>query len=535
MQKHRRALVSPRPILTYLLILFTTVTHGDSLERLLMPGELIDAHKKYEENCEQCHDTSDKQKQGVLCIHCHDHENILDDLSSKTGFHGRLPEQTQYDCKHCHTDHTGRDANIVLLNRATFDHTKTDFRLEGTHAQTSCNSCHQKEKKYSETPADCYSCHKKADKHKGNNGKKCGNCHKSTHWNDLDFDHDKTDFKLEGAHKKTSCNACHVNRKYKDTAKECISCHQIDNVHRTKYGKIGKKCDTCHNSEKWQKARFDHNNETDFRLYGKHRKTSCDSCHTGSNTRKKMPTDCYSCHKNDDSHKGRNGKKCNDCHGSSSWGKQKFDHDRKTDFPLRGKHSKTACNLCHKGELYKSRSGTKDKTRSECFTCHRKDDVHRGKQGKKCDNCHNEKGWRHDVSFDHDLARFPLIGMHAVTHCDECHLNTEYSSTESECNSCHAEDDVHETRLGQDCETCHTPNSWKTWLFNHDKATDFKIDGAHEFLGCYDCHKSRSDGKLRASKDCIFCHRSRDAHDRKFGRHCDQCHDTDSFKNATVR
>lgn len=509
-----------------------TAINADTFESMLMPGPLIDGHKKYEQDCDQCHNTSDKQKQGKLCVQCHAHEDILDDVSKKTGFHGRLPKQSQNDCKHCHTDHEGRDANIVLLNPSTFNHQKTDFVLKGTHKKTSCDACHKKDKKYSEAPGDCYSCHKKSDAHDGKQGKKCGDCHKPTSWNDSGFDHDKTDFKLKGAHEKTSCNACHINKKYKDTPKECINCHQVNDVHR---GGYGKKCETCHNSNKWKEARFDHNKKTDFPLYGKHKKAACNSCHVAGDTKKELPTKCYSCHKNDDSHKGRYGEKCNDCHVSSSWDKKKFDHNKKTDFPLRGKHSKTACNLCHKGELYKGKSTSKDKLKSKCVDCHKKDDVHKGKQGKECDNCHNEKGWHSNVLFDHDLTSFPLIGMHAATQCEECHLSAEYGKTDAECNVCHSVDDVHKTRLGTDCETCHTPNSWQTWFFDHDKTTEFDIDGAHEELGCYDCHKTESDGKAQASKDCIFCHRSRDVHQRQFGRQCDNCHNTDSFKNATIK
>ena len=109
------------------LLLTTATSNAESFESLLMPGPVIKAHEKYEQDCDQCHDTSDKEKQGLLCVKCYDHENILDDLSNKTGFHGRLPEKQRNNCKHCHTDHEGRDAKIVLLNTATFDHQKTDY------------------------------------------------------------------------------------------------------------------------------------------------------------------------------------------------------------------------------------------------------------------------------------------------------------------------------------------------------------------------------------------------------------------------
>ena len=517
--------------LLFLLLSTSASSYAESFTSLLMPGPVTKVHEEYEQDCDQCHDTSDKDRQGELCVQCHDHENILDDMKNKAGFHGRIPAPTANDCKHCHTEHQGRDAKIVLLDPSTFDHTKTDFLLKGAHKKTHCKECHEPGEKYSQAPVTCYDCHEKSDIHDGKQGKKCESCHKSTSWKETAFDHDKTDFPLKGTHKDTGCAACHINQEYKDTPETCISCHKINDVHR---GDFGEKCDSCHDTEKWQQILFDHDKKTDFPLYGKHKKATCDSCHTSADvktkgSRKKLPKDCFGCHRNDDSHKSRYGKKCNDCHTSSSWQKQKFDHDKKTKFPLRGKHIKTACNQCHRGDLYK------EDLKLDCVSCHKKDDVHKGKQGRECDSCHNESGWQSNVLFDHDLASFPLIGMHAAVQCEECHLSNAYAETESDCNHCHVDDDVHKTKLGTDCASCHNPNSWNTWLFDHDKATDFKIDGAHEELGCYDCHRTKSKAKPKASKDCISCHRSRDVHNRLFGGQCGNCHSTKSFKDVNIK
>ena len=531
MQQQIQACV--RLIITLSIMLIAAETNADNLKSLLMPGPVIKAHEKYEQDCDQCHDTSSKAKQGKLCMQCHDHENILDDINNKTGFHGRLPDSVKTNCKHCHTEHEGRDAKVILLDPSTFDHSKTDFLLKGMHTKTSCTACHEAEKKYHEAPHDCYSCHKESDAHDGKQGKKCGDCHSADMWKQNAFDHDKkTDFPLKGAHKDTSCSSCHFNQKYKDTPDTCIGCHKIQDIHN---GGYGEKCDRCHTPKKWNEIKFDHGKETDFRLLGQHQKAACTSCHTAEvlkknkKEKKKLPTDCFGCHKHDDSHKGKNGEKCDDCHNSKSWSKHKFNHDKETDFPLRGKHKELSCSFCHKGKI------EKDEMKADCIECHKKDDVHRGKQGEQCNNCHNEKGWHDKVLFDHDLADFPLIGMHVATQCEECHLTSVYGSTDDECNSCHAGDDVHKTRLGTDCETCHNPNSWENWLFDHDKATRFEIDGAHKEVGCYDCHRTNSKGKLKASRDCISCHRSRDIHNRLFGRQCGNCHSTKSFKDINIR
>ncbi|MBT8120172.1 MAG: cytochrome C [Gammaproteobacteria bacterium] len=515
-----------RVILSSLIMMASPVLFADSLQSLLMPGPLISAHEKYEEECDQCHDTSNKERQGQLCMQCHEHENILEDINNKSGFHGRLAEKYSNNCKHCHTDHKGRNAKIVLLNASTFDHLNTDFPLKGAHAKATCKACHEPEEKFSQAPSDCYSCHKSSDVHKGKQGKKCDSCHQASDWKKTAFDHEKTDFPLTGRHEKTRCAACHIDQKYKDTPTACSSCHQIDDIHG---GSFGKKCNTCHDTEKWEKTRFDHDKKTEFPLLGNHKKASCNSCHVSGDVNQELPKKCYGCHKNDDSHKGRYGKKCKSCHTPAAWQKQTFDHSKKTDFPLSGIHKKTSCNQCHKGDLYE------DELKARCIDCHKKDDVHKGNQGSNCDSCHNEKGWNDRVLFDHDLTRFPLIGMHAVAQCEECHLSENYGETDSDCNLCHAADDVHEMKLGTRCADCHNPNSWGTWLFDHNKTTDFDIDGAHKKLGCYDCHQTATKGKVKATKDCIACHRSRDIHNRQFGRHCGDCHTTKSFKEISIK
>ena len=39
-------------------------------ETLLMPGKLSNAHAKYEEDCSDCHDRTDRSRQTPLCLAC---------------------------------------------------------------------------------------------------------------------------------------------------------------------------------------------------------------------------------------------------------------------------------------------------------------------------------------------------------------------------------------------------------------------------------------------------------------------------------
>ena len=62
---------------------------------------------------------------------------------------------------------------------------------------------------------------------------------------------------------------------------------------------------------------------------------------------------------------------------------ERFDHG-KTKFPLTGKHTKVACEDCHKKSL--------ENTPKDCIACHRKDDVHRGRR-PDCARCHTTNNW----------------------------------------------------------------------------------------------------------------------------------------------
>lgn len=488
-----------------------------------MPGEVIQGHAKWEEHCGKCHEPFSKEAQSRLCLNCH--KEAAEDIRSGKGFHGRIEEIEQRACKSCHTEHKGRKADIVQLDQENFDHAKTDFRLKGAHLKVNCASCHQAEFKYREAPSQCIGCHKQDDPHKEELGEKCADCHEEGGWKKHTFDHDKTRFPLKGKHRETACDSCHPDQRYKEIPTGCYACHQLNDVHG---GHLGGKCDACHTTQTWKKTQFDHHRDTKFRLEGKHSQLKCESCHSQDPKQVKLKRECHACHRQDDVHKGQHGEKCEKCHTAANWKKTTFDHDRDTDFALRGRHRELKCRDCHEG-LYEK------KFQIDCLACHKADDVHKGQEGERCERCHNEQRWKEKVAFDHDLARFPLVGLHAIVPCEECHLSAAFKDAELECAACHEKDDAHKDRLGPSCGQCHNPNGWRMWAFDHDKQTDFLLDGAHDRIACESCHKAAVTEKIELAGDCHSCHRLDDAHNGTFGQQCERCHVTSSFRKLKSR
>ncbi|MFQ5353531.1 MAG: cytochrome c3 family protein [Thermodesulfobacteriota bacterium] len=494
-----------------------------SIKSFFMPGPVISGHAKYEQECSNCHKSFSKESQKKLCLDCH--KKVALDLKEKRGYHSREKRAGESNCQQCHKEHRGRTYKAVIFDGETFDHNFTDFPLKHRHTGVKCAKCHKKEKKYREAPSKCYTCHKDEDTHKGRLGKDCKECHESNSWTKARFDHKETDFPLKYKHKKASCAACHPGGRYKKTPLECLSCHRINDVHN---GKYGKKCGDCHKANDWKKYNFDHG-DTDFPLKFRHKKVDCHACHKGKFYEDdKLKKTCYGCHKDDDEHKGRYGKKCKDCHSPRGWAKAEFDHE-KTDFPLKDKHRDVLCVKCHQGKAY----GVK-KVRT-CSVCHKKDDVHRGREGRDCEQCHNQKGWKKGVVFDHDITKFPLIGLHAVTLCEQCHNRGDYKKISVKCIDCHKSDDKHKEGLGELCGDCHNPNGWRIWRFKHSRDTEYTLGGAHKGLDCAACHKRKLWKKIAKPDNCFSCHQDDDIHRGSFGLNCIRCHSTKSFKEIKIK
>lgn len=561
----------------------TVAFAATGLELLVMPGDVAQVHAKNEHECDTCHVSFDKAAQPRACLECH--QPVADDIKVQRGFHGK---QDVPQCKTCHTEHKGRSADIVVLDRVHFDHSQTDFPLLGKHFGPECAKCHEEDAKFRDAPGVCEACHRRDDVHQGRLGKDCAECHNSDAWQVQPFDHSRTGFVLGGRHADAECKSCH-SKPYREQrlAQECVSCHRKDDHHR---GSLGDDCAQCHRDSDWKKTRFDHRS-TGFSLLGRHALADCRSCHKQGDDFKNAPTtcvgchrkddrhadtlgsdcgtchtpdkwkpsigfnhartsfvltgkhqvaqckgchedaqhfrgvshECIACHRKDDTHKGRNGEGCADCHGTDDWKRSRFDHAAQTKFALRGAHQKVKCESCHTGDIHT------EKLAMECASCHRDDDPHRGKLGATCTDCHDESAWK-PSHFDHNKIAFVLLGAHRVVTCDKCHATQIYRDTADSCSGCHAKDDRHEGALGSACEACHNTRDWRLGEFDHQRQTQFPLDGAHKSVSCDQCHRKDRAGAPRIAGSCASCHISVDVHEGAFGRQCERCHVTSSFK-----
>lgn len=187
---------------------------------------LLGAHQAIA--CFECHKENGAwnfANKGSACIDCH--EDI----------HAEHLSDTYYPAKSCIVCH-----NENSWKELKFNHDITSFALRGKHANTSCVDCHKSNPKkegqiiqFKLQSIDCHSCH--ADIHLNQfsiNGKiDCSKCHGFDRWKIDYFDHSKTNFNLEGAHEKVTCDRCHkliqikeVNCiQYKLPSYKCLDCH----------------------------------------------------------------------------------------------------------------------------------------------------------------------------------------------------------------------------------------------------------------------------------------------------------------------
>lgn len=504
-----------------MLLIPTIQAQAQAIETLLMPGDVIEGHADIETECSSCHKSFNKKAQRGLCMDCHD--VVAADVTGGAGFHGRHPDASTAQCNTCHSDHLGRDADVVGLDKDTFDHGMTDFELVGLHLDAECADCHAVGDKHRDAPSSCSACHAEDDPHGEHMGDSCGDCHKPTGWTDVRFDHDTTGWPLIGKHGEAACNACHADPTFQGAPTTCYDCHAEDDAHD---GRSGTACETCHSPKGWDDTSFDHARDTDFPLLGGHAAQHCDACHSEDPFSDELGMACASCHLEDDPHEGNRGEQCDTCHAFEAWDQPRFDHDTDTNFVLRGGHVEAACDACHVKPIFEEKPAT------ACHACHADGEPHEGSLGEDCAACHTEIEWQDPVFFDHGLTAFPLLGTHADTECSECHANQAFAHTDSACIACHREDDKHDGNFHERCDACHNPVGWQAWTFDHDVQTDFPLAGGHADVACAECHRSALPRIKSIDNNCRNCHRADDVHDGEFGSDCGRCHSADSFSEV---
>lgn len=409
--------------------------------------------------------------QAVACESCHKDpaaqfkiaKDKFDECSDCHGFaHG--VQFADQKCSSCHAMEKKFQESGFGLEQ----HNKTKFPLTGKHLVMDCNKCHWNGQFENIPSQKCDDCHRNPHDQRQID-KECSFCHVTTTFSWIQFDHNRnTDFRLTGKHREVACTSCHMDQIFKDMPASnenpnCQACHADPHG-----AKMPDACQNCHITEGFKLAQnFDHQKSFGWALQGRHSEISCQKCHTnhlkgdyavpvgGKNLK---VTACANCHV--DVHSGKYGTACESCHNVQSFTVQFGEkiHDLGF-FKLQGAHDQMACNDCHRPDTNLQGTG------QQCNWCHEKTDIHSGKMGPECGDCHSQTSWL-PTNFRHNTTGFRLSGAHRYVECSSCHVNQIYQGLPSDCYFCHSDSYLssitqHSGTGIQDCSDCHSAISWK--------------------------------------------------------------------------
>jgi hypothetical protein len=454
------------------------------------------------------------------------------------------------DCSRCHTQVSW------LVNNVNNIHQFSRFPLLGAHRTADCSQCHVSESllRFDVLGVNCVDCHRANYMATSNPNhiqsgisENCSSCHpvNAFQWSGAGFNH--SIFPLVQGHSTVKCTDCHKTGNYSSAPTDCYSCHQQDYLAAKSpdhsASQFSTNCQDCHTlAPGWKPATFNHSG---FPLTLGHSTPACIDCHKGGNYTT-TSTDCYSCHNTDylattnPNHTTAGfATTCQTCHTTTpGWKPANFNHNV---FPLTLGHATPACIDCHKNGNYTT-------IPTDCYSCHQADFVSTTNPNHvtagfvtTCLTCHTTNpGWN-PTSFNH--SGFPLTLGHATPTCTDCHKNGNYSTTPTDCYSCHQQDYLTTTNpnhvsagIPTTCQTCHTTNpGWNPASFNH---TSFPLTLGHATPTCNDCHKGNY---TSTSTDCYSCHQTDYNNSTNpnhltlnFSTTCTQCHTTISgWKPAT--
>jgi len=557
LKKHFKNIISKSKIISISVLLLISL--GSNAQ--LSPGKLAKAHSHLEglKNCTLCHELGEKISE-KKCLDCH--KDLKARITQNKGFHSSKEIKSK-TCITCHSDHHELNFEMVRFDKKKFNHNLTGYELKDKHKIEDCSKCHkdanianQNIKKLNRTflglDTKCLSCHE--DYHQKTLSNDCAKCHDYKGFSPTPlFNHDKTDYPLNGAHEKVKCESCHKKelRGGKEFQKfagiefnSCASCHKDPH-----HGEFGQNCKSCHQETSFHQLRNSTNFNhivTGFELQGKHKVIDCKKCHDNRQGTKGnykefeavQNINCLTCHK--DEHEKKFSSKCEECHTQQSFKinpKPKDFNHTLTGYTLEGKHIVVDCKKCHTGQKM-----TEPLKHDKCSSCH--SDYHKGEfmasNYNDCAVCHSTMGFT-ESSFDfekHEKSAFPLSGAHIATPCNSCHKKTEnwkFRNIGINCIDCH--ENVHIGAIIQDfmpandCKKCHSDESWRTINFDHNK-TKFKLEGKHKITDCRKCHITFDGTKIvkQIFKDlnnqCISCHEN--IHEDQFAVNgetdCKRCH-----------
>jgi hypothetical protein len=239
---------------------------------------------------------------------------------------------TAPDCARCHDERGFKPSTFSLA-----DHQRTGYPLEGAHRTVTCAKCHREvstvtlasqgiDLRFSgPTPTTvrqfdfqttaCSDCH--ADPHAAGTSRLaasdgCTGCHDVQAWKAVTFDHDRTTFALDGAHRRTACTDCHRTTRPTGGVREipftgaptnCDGCHHDPHEEQFTMDRESSLCTRCHTTIDWNPSRFDHDRDAAFKLEGAHRAVACVDCHPAERRGdevviryKPVPQACAACH-----------------------------------------------------------------------------------------------------------------------------------------------------------------------------------------------------------------------------------------------
>ena len=408
----------------------------------------------------------DGKHAGIVCDSCHSWSHVTaPEVKRLQGKRTQTYLGVSTSCVSCHPDvHRGQFSNPCSSCHDTkgwkpapvFSHDRARYPLTGKHKQVECKQCHNGIVDHSNAVlyramefSTCESCHR--DPHLKKLTRRCDECHSTADWKTTKggtFDHQRTEFQLNGKHADIKCLACHA------PAPRAVNANGEQGFHISRFHL----CADCHKDA--------HGGQFAARADG----GKCETCHTDKGFMITLYT---------------------------------VESHLQSKFPLTGAHIATNCIACHKANVIQAKSTRqfhweKDLT---CRTCH--PDPHKeqfAKENKKCESCHVTESWS-SLLFDHSKSKFPLEGKHSTVQCVKCHERADpvpYAGVTAACAPCHKDPHFGQFAKGgaTRCEPCHDAQSWKSIIFDHNTGSRFALDRAHADVACAKCHPSESrDGK----------------------------------------